>query len=160
MISQSAPRRAALTCLNLIGLRNKQKEIVNNDKLIKKKSKMNEEVKNNKGKKTKIETWSVDFYRATFSMTFDWSGSELGEEPSDKNDWGMRLNLCWPQAIVPEDPGWAVNSDDDWYEVSNICVTSLISKTSQTHVWLQRPFINYTCHSSTYAKSRCTDSFK
>lgn len=72
-------------------------------------------LKKNGDTTTTYVTHSAEFKRAIFSIEFDFKGSELGEEPSDKNDWGLRVNPCWPEAIVPDDPGWVLLTGDGWY---------------------------------------------
>lgn len=91
-----------------------------NEKLVTKVKNLDEHTENGKGKgdsDTVYETWSVKYQRAIFSMTFDWKGGDLGGEPTDANFWGLQMNPCWPKAILPEDPGWVLDVDDDWYKV-------------------------------------------
>ena len=75
-----------------------------------------EKGKGNGDSDTVYETWSVKYQRATFSMTFDWKGGDLGGEPNEANFWGLDINPCWPKAIVPEDRGWVLDINDDWYK--------------------------------------------
>ena len=66
---------------------------------------------------TTYDSYSAEFTRAVFSIDFDWNGGPLeGKIPDDSNDWGLRLNPCWPQAIVPDDPGFVLKSNDPWYD--------------------------------------------
>lgn len=53
------------------------------------------------------------YTRAVLDMKFDWTGVE---EPSEKNDWGLRSNPCWPKGIVPNDPGYVLLPDDKFYD--------------------------------------------
>ncbi|KAI9167962.1 putative hydrolase [Paramyrothecium foliicola] len=39
----------------------------------------------------------------------DWDG-----QPKDDND-GLYENICWPSQLVPDDPGWALLTNDEWY---------------------------------------------
>ena len=72
--------------------------------------------KTDKGTTTTYVTYAAEYTRAVFSMVFDWQGSDLGEAPSESNSWGLKLNPCWPEALVPDDPGWCLKTDDPWYE--------------------------------------------
>ena len=72
--------------------------------------------KTDKGTTTTYVTYAAEYTRAVFSMVFDWQGSDLGGAPSEANSWGLKLNPCWPEALVPEDPGWCLKTDDPWYE--------------------------------------------
>lgn len=86
--------------------------------LVKPVKKLKEHKVKGKGKadpETVYETWSVEYNRAIFSMVFDWKTSDLKEEPNEGNSWGLKLNPCWPEAIVPMDPGWVLDIHDDWY---------------------------------------------
>lgn len=56
------------------------------------------------------------FTRAAMSVSFDWSGME---EPSDENDYLLKANPCWPSAIVPQDPGYVLLTDDSWYKTNS-----------------------------------------
>ena len=59
---------------------------------------------------------SAEIDRAVFTMSFDWSGGPLNNQaPSAQNEWGLRENPCWPEAIVPDNPGWNLLNDDPWY---------------------------------------------
>jgi hypothetical protein len=40
----------------------------------------------------------------------DWDG--LPNDP----DYGLKINPCWPSRIVPNDPGFALLTDDSYYE--------------------------------------------
>ena len=68
-----------------------------------------------RGTTTTYVSYSAEYTRAVFSMDFKWDGSELGRAPDDSNSWGLDRNPCWPQAIVPNDPGYCLNTNDPWY---------------------------------------------
>ena len=90
-----------------------------NEKLVTKVKSLDDHTEKGKGKgdsDTVYETWSVKYQRATFSMTFDWKGGDLGGEPNEANFWGLEINPCWPKAILPEDRGWVLDINDDWYK--------------------------------------------
>jgi len=89
-----------------------------NTDLVKPAKKLKERKEKGKGKdnpETVYETWSVEYHRATFFMVFEWKRSDLKVEPSEGNSWGLKINPCWPQAIVPMEPGWVLDTEDDWY---------------------------------------------
>lgn len=64
---------------------------------------------------TMTTTYTYDnakFQRAVFEMKFDWAGVD----PPSKPDWGLKANPCWPQGIVPNDPGYVLVTNDKWYD--------------------------------------------
>ena len=64
---------------------------------------------------TMTTTYTYDntkFQRAVFEMKFDWAGVD----PPSKPDWGLKANPCWPQGIVPNDPGYVLVANDKWYD--------------------------------------------
>lgn len=64
------------------------------------------------GEGTITEIYDVlTFTRAVFEMKFSFDD----DKPSKENDWWLRKNACWPQAIVPDDPGFVLLTDDPWY---------------------------------------------
>ncbi len=65
-----------------------------------------------KGTTTSHITYEADYQRAVFSLTFDWAGVP---KPDEKNSFGLQMNPCWPQAILPNDPGFALLTNDPWY---------------------------------------------
>ena len=90
-----------------------------NENLVTKVRNLDEHTEKGKGNgdsDTVYETWSVKYQRAIFSMTFDWKAGDLGGEPNEGNSWGLQINPCWPKAILPGDPGWVLDVDDDWYK--------------------------------------------
>ena len=106
----------------------------------------------NKGKNkgdadTLYETWSVEYQRATFSVAFKWEGGDLGGEPDEGNSWGLKINPCWPEALLPEDPGWVLDVDDDWYKnhIPNPDLRGQYAKApgqdliNAANAWLARP---------------------
>lgn len=68
-----------------------------------------------KGKTTTYTTtWNdVPFTRAVFEIDFDFKGSE---EPTEKNDWLLPKNPCWPKDLIPNDPGYVLLTEDNWYQ--------------------------------------------
>lgn len=63
---------------------------------------------------TMTTTFTYDnakFTRAVFEMKFDWAGVD----PPSAPDWGLKANPCWPQGIVPDDPGYVLLTEDKWY---------------------------------------------
>lgn len=72
-----------------------------------------------KGKDAKTVTdiyATAHFERAVFSLAFDTATWAL--KPSQANDWGLRENPCWPQAIAPDDPGYVLLKNDKWYKTA------------------------------------------
>lgn len=52
--------------------------------------------------------------RAVFDMHFDnWPRGV----PGPANNWYLDDNVCWPKTLVPGDPGFALNRDDEWYKL-------------------------------------------
>jgi len=43
----------------------------------------------------------------------------FSQTPSEKNDWGLRENPCWPEDIIPEDPGYVLLTSDSWYSTAS-----------------------------------------
>lgn len=75
--------------------------------------------KKNRGKDGKTTTtteYDSTFTRAVMKMEFDWKGAPL--VPNKANDWGLRVNPCWPSYIAPEDPGYVLLTDDNWYKTA------------------------------------------
>lgn len=65
-----------------------------------------ETIKNTQGLKTTTTTlYEAKFTRAVFEMDFDWTGVN---KPSRENDWRLRENPCWPEDIVPDNPGYVL----------------------------------------------------
>ena len=64
------------------------------------------------GKKTKIvwETYDAEYQRAAFQLTF--SPNYKGGD----DDYMLSKNPCWPSTILPNDPGFALLTDDPWYQ--------------------------------------------
>ncbi|KAL9113309.1 MAG: hypothetical protein Q9227_002644 [Pyrenula ochraceoflavens] len=72
--------------------------------------------KKNKGADgTTTAIYDADFTRAVFALDFDWTGVD---KPTKQNNWGLKENPCWPQDIVPDDPGYALLEDDNWYNTA------------------------------------------
>jgi len=72
----------------------------------------------NKGpneKSTTTTEYEARFTRAVFEMQFDKLWPTM---PSQDNNWGLRENPCWPEDIVPNDPGYALLKDDKWYDIA------------------------------------------
>lgn len=67
------------------------------------------------GKTTTTTEYEARFTRAVFEMQFDklWPTT-----PSQDNDWGLKENPCWPEDIVPNDPGYALLTADKWYDTA------------------------------------------
>jgi len=61
---------------------------------------------------TTTVSFEAVYQRAVFEMHFDGTWDDT---PSEKNDWGLSENPCWPQDIVTDDPGYALLTDDKWY---------------------------------------------
>ena len=69
------------------------------------------------GTTTTTETYDARYTRAVYSQAFNWIGdSQLGAIPGPGNSWGLKVNPCWPEAIVPDDPGWVLQNSDPWYQ--------------------------------------------
>lgn len=66
------------------------------------------------GTTTTISSFEAEYTRAIFVLDFDnrWENGP----PNRDNDWGLRDNPCWPQAIVPDDPGFVLLTNDKWYD--------------------------------------------
>ncbi|KAF4880726.1 hypothetical protein CGCSCA1_v000668 [Colletotrichum siamense] len=58
---------------------------------------------------TRITTVSVQTPRAIFSID-DWDGLR-----KDTDWYGLKENPCWPKDLVPDDPGWVLNTADEFY---------------------------------------------
>ncbi|KAF4914522.1 hypothetical protein CGCVW01_v010610 [Colletotrichum viniferum] len=58
---------------------------------------------------TRITTVSVQTPRAIFSID-DWDGLK-----KDTDWYGLKENPCWPKDLVPDDPGWVLNTADEFY---------------------------------------------
>ncbi|KAJ4369510.1 Glucan endo-1,3-alpha-glucosidase agn1 [Didymella sp. IMI 355093] len=56
--------------------------------------------------------YDATYTRAVFTMSFDWGGKAA---PGPSNDWHLYDNPCWPKAIAFDDPGYVLNTDDNWY---------------------------------------------
>ena len=54
--------------------------------------------------------YKVHFTRAVFEFHFEDTDRE------HENDWGLEKNPCWPKALAPKDPGFALLADDKYYE--------------------------------------------
>lgn len=53
--------------------------------------------------------------RAVFDLDFkNWPNDD---PPSPGNNWYLNQNKCWPSIIVLNDPGFALNTDDEWYDL-------------------------------------------
>ena len=62
------------------------------------------------GTTTLYHTYTASFTRAVFSMDFGaWK-----EKPSESNDFLLKKNPCWPEAIVPDDPGFCLLNSDPY----------------------------------------------
>ncbi|KAM0723276.1 hypothetical protein Q7P37_001477 [Cladosporium fusiforme] len=74
-------------------------------------------VKKHTGKDQTTTTTSIwdkaTYTRAVFSMAFDYRNNE---KPSKQNNWYLQYNGCWPEDIIPEDPGFALMTSDKWYD--------------------------------------------
>lgn len=63
----------------------------------------------------------VDFTRAVFTMAYNWrTVGGVPQIPAAANDWHLRENPCWPSAILPDDPGFALLTDDPWYTTRSV----------------------------------------
>jgi hypothetical protein len=68
-------------------------------------------------KKTTTTTeYDSTFTRAVMKLEFDFKKVNLA--PNKTNDWGLKDNPCWPSYIAPEDPGYALLTDDIWYQTA------------------------------------------
>ncbi|KAL0932163.1 uncharacterized protein CTRU02_213116 [Colletotrichum truncatum] len=57
---------------------------------------------------------SIDTMRAVFTIK-DWDG--LPEEKDGAPKWdGLKENKCWPSLLAPEDPGFALLTNDEFYQ--------------------------------------------
>ncbi|KAL2063178.1 hypothetical protein VTL71DRAFT_6250 [Oculimacula yallundae] len=56
-----------------------------------------------------VSTVSVNTGRAVFTIA-DWDGL-----PDDKDWHGLKENPCWPKVMVPDDPGWVLLTNDEFY---------------------------------------------
>ncbi len=64
-------------------------------------------------KKTTTSTqYEAQYTRAVIEIKFphDWP-----QKAGAKNNWGLEENPCWPQDIVPNDPGYVLLTNDNWY---------------------------------------------
>lgn len=52
---------------------------------------------------------SVQTPRAIFSID-GWDGLK-----KDTDWYGLKENPCWPKDLVPDDPGWVLNTADEFY---------------------------------------------
>lgn len=64
------------------------------------------------GKATTMSQYEAKFTRAVFHIKFDWVGRPA---PGPANDWYLSQNPCWPKAVATDDPGYNLNTDDNWY---------------------------------------------
>lgn len=55
----------------------------------------------------------VTYSRAVFTMKYDFH-----EWPTKENEYLLNANPCWPEDIVPGDPGYALLINDPWYDNS------------------------------------------
>jgi hypothetical protein len=55
----------------------------------------------------------VEVPQPVFEIT-DWGG--LSKDPADPD--GLKKNPCWPSMIVPDDPGFALLTDDPYYQLN------------------------------------------
>ena len=70
------------------------------------------ELKSQGGTTTTITSFYAKYTWAVFEIDFD---PHWANKPEDKNKWLLEDNPCWPKGIVPEDPGYAVLTDDSFY---------------------------------------------
>lgn len=63
-------------------------------------------------KTTTTTQYEAKYTRAVFEIKFDQLWPTM---PSGGNDWGLKENPCWPEDIVPDDPGFVLLTDDPWY---------------------------------------------
>ena len=76
-----------------------------------------QENKGTDGTTTTTETYDAHYSRAVYSQAFDWAGDVNlgGAIPAAGNDWGLRKNPCWPEAILEDDPGFVLQTNDPYY---------------------------------------------
>ncbi|KAF2814094.1 uncharacterized protein BDZ99DRAFT_567780 [Mytilinidion resinicola] len=87
-----------------------------NERLVKLIRPGEEVVKKGKDKKATTTTeFEAEYTRAVFEISFD---KDFKDFPTKENDWGLRENPCWPEDIVPNDPGFVVFTDDPWYKTA------------------------------------------
>ena len=55
-------------------------------------------------------TFDVQYQRAAFQLAFS-PGYKGGDD-----DYMLSKNPCWPKSIVPDDPGFCLLTDDEWYK--------------------------------------------
>ncbi|KAK7921517.1 hypothetical protein PG985_009539 [Apiospora marii] len=65
------------------------------------------------GRMTITSVVSVNTHHGVFKIE-DWDGL-----PVDNVWYGMRDNECWPSDLAPEDPGWALLTNDEFYETQH-----------------------------------------
>ncbi|KAK1672326.1 hypothetical protein BDP55DRAFT_731558 [Colletotrichum godetiae] len=59
---------------------------------------------------TMVTSWvSIETARAIFKIT-DWDGL-----PKDTKWYGLRDNKCWPKDLTPDDPGWILLTNNEFY---------------------------------------------
>lgn len=71
------------------------------------------EVRNEKGPTVTHYYDKVTYTRAVWELAFDWGDQG---PPSEKNEWYLEDNPCWPLDIAPDDPGFVLMKDDPWYD--------------------------------------------
>lgn len=77
------------------------------------------------GKKTTTYIWDrATFTRGVFSLVFDKyqnpkKGVKVKPLPSKENNFYLDENPCWPKDIVPDDPGFVLLNNDNWYKEYN-----------------------------------------
>lgn len=86
-----------------------------NENLVKTRVGAVKKIKGNDGTATTVTTIHATYTRAVFSMKFD---EKWPVQPAKANNWGLEENACWPKAIVPEDPGFVLLTDDNWYKTA------------------------------------------
>lgn len=57
----------------------------------------------------------ITYTRAAFALKFDFH-----EWPTKENEYLLEANPCWPEDIVPKDPGYVLLTDDPWYKKSEM----------------------------------------
>ncbi|KAK7977144.1 hypothetical protein PG988_004634 [Apiospora saccharicola] len=65
------------------------------------------------GRTTITSIVSVNTHHGVFKIE-DWDGL-----PMDNVWYGLRDNECWPSDLAPEDPGWALLTNDEFYETQH-----------------------------------------